>query len=66
MDALQQQAMAQATQRRRDTRVLRIDSALKRMDIDEFGYCQNCGDEIGKKRLDLDPTVPACLACAKG
>ena len=66
MDALQQQAMAQATRRRRDTRVLRINAALKRMDINEFGYCQDCGDVIGKKRLDLDPTVPACLTCAKG
>jgi len=66
MDALQQQAMAQATQRRRDSRSLRIDAALKRMDIDEFGYCLDCGDLISKKRLDLDPTVPACLSCAKG
>jgi len=66
MDALQQQAMAQATQRRRDSRSLRIDAALKRMAIDEFGYCQDCGEPISKKRLDLDPTVPVCLSCAKG
>lgn len=66
MDALQQQAMAQATQRRRDGRNLRIDAALNRIEIDEFGYCQECGVLIDKKRLDLDPTVPACLSCAKG
>ncbi len=66
MDALQQQAMAQATQRRRESRIARIDAAIKRMETDEFGYCQNCGEVIGKKRLDLDPTVPSCVTCAKG
>ena len=66
MDALQRQAMAQATERRRGARGTRIAAALKRMDEGEFGYCQDCGDEIGTKRLDLDPTVPTCVTCAKG
>lgn len=66
MDAMQQQAMAQATQRRRSTRNLRIMAALHRIKEGEFGYCQDCGDEIAKARLDLDPTTPTCLTCAKG
>lgn len=66
MDALQRQAMAEATQRRRSARRQRIDAALERMDEDEFGYCQDCGEEIAKARLDLDPTVPNCVSCAKG
>ena len=66
MDALQRQAMAQATKRRRAARSVRIDAALRRIAEGEFGYCQDCGDEIAKKRLDLDPTVPACMSCAKG
>jgi len=66
MDALQRQAMAQATQRRRNSRGIRIQAALKHMEEGEFGYCQDCGEEIDKKRLDLDPTVPACLSCARG
>ena len=39
MDALQGQAMAQETARRRDNEVVRIDAALKRVDDDEYGYC---------------------------
>ena len=66
MDALQRQAMAQATERRRGARGTRIAAALKRMDEGEFGYCQDCGDEIGVKRLDLDPTIPTCVTCARG
>ena len=37
MDALQGQAMAQETARRRDNEVARIDAALKRVDDDEYG-----------------------------
>ena len=66
MDAMQMQAMAQATARRRAARGARIKAALKRMDEGDFGYCQDCGDEIGPKRLDLDATVPTCVSCAKG
>jgi len=66
MDAMQRQAMAQATMRRRAARITRIDATLARMDEGEFGYCQDCGEEIDKARLDLDPTVPACVSCARG
>jgi len=66
MDAMQQQAMARATQARRDQLKLRITAALSRLDEDEFGYCQNCGEDIAVKRLDFDPTVPTCLTCASG
>ena len=66
MDAMQRQAMAQALARRRAGRRQRILAALKRIDEDEFGYCQDCGDDIAPGRLDLDPTVILCLSCAKG
>ena len=66
MDAMQRQAMAQATSRRRAGRQTRIEAALRRMDEDEFGYCQECGEAIGKPRLTLDPASPTCVACAKG
>lgn len=66
MDALQGQAMAQATQARRDASRKRITAAFARLDAGEFGYCISCGEEIGEKRLALDPTVPTCITCARG
>ncbi len=66
MDALQRQAMAQATMRRRAVRGARIDAALRRIDEGEFGFCQKCGDGIALERLNLDPTVPTCVSCATG
>ncbi len=66
MDALQQQAMANATQTRRGQQSLRIDAALRRMKEAEFGYCADCGEDIPIKRLELDPTVVTCVSCAAG
>ena len=66
MDALQQQAMAKATQARRGQYRQRLLAALDRIEEGEFGYCCECGEEIAEKRLDLDPTVPNCVSCAAG
>lgn len=65
MDAMQGQAMAQATQRRRQVEMQRISAALKRIEEDEYGWCIDCGDEIAAKRLEFDPTATLCIACAE-
>ena len=66
MDALQQQAMAKATQTRRSLQSVRAKAALSRIDEGEYGYCIECGDNIPLNRLELDPTVPTCVSCASG
>ena len=65
MDALQSQAMALETGRRREIGLKRIDAALQRIEDGEYGECVNCGEKIGTKRLKLDPTVPVCIDCAE-
>lgn len=64
MDAMQGQAMAQATIERRRLEIARIDAAFRRMAEGEFGYCVACGEEIAEKRLELNPAVARCLNCA--
>ena len=66
MDALQEQAMAVEVERRRAIEIQRIDAALARLDSGEYGYCVACGEPIATKRLELDPTIPNCIDCAKG
>ncbi len=66
MDALQRQAMAQATKRQYLAELNRIDAALKRAAAGEFGLCVSCGEEIAQKRLSVDPTAATCFACASG
>jgi len=64
MDALQNQAMQLETERRREVELKRIDAALERIAEGEYGYCVSCGEEIEKKRLDMDPATPVCVDCA--
>ena len=66
MDALQNQAMAQAGGRRRDLMAKRIAAALQRLDEGSYGECLDCGEEIADARLAQDPTVPLCISCASG
>lgn len=65
MDAMQQQAMASAQNARRKARIRALDAALRRLEGDDFGWCDGCGDFIGLKRLELDPTVMRCRDCAR-
>ncbi len=57
MDAMQRQAMAQETERRRRQDMRRIEAALKRIESGEYGYCTISGDPIPRARLELDPAV---------
>ncbi len=66
MDAIQQQAMAQATERQRLVEISRIGNALKRLDEDAYGACAECGEEIAVKRLQADPAATHCVNCAGG
>ncbi len=66
MDAMQQQAMAQAQERRRAAEARRIEAALARLDEGEWGYCLRCGEEIAERRLAHDPSVATCVTCAGG
>jgi DnaK suppressor protein len=64
MDAMQAQAMAQASGQRRAQMLQRITAALARIDSDEFGYCRDCEEAIPRKRLEFDPTSTRCVDCA--
>ncbi len=64
MDALQSQAMALETDRRRQIELQHINAALERINDEGFGECQNCGEDIAAKRLEIDPTAAICIDCA--
>jgi DnaK suppressor protein len=66
MDALQNQAMARAQQARRDTEAVRLTAALRRIETGDFGFCDDCGDAIAPRRLELDPAATRCISCASG
>ncbi len=65
MDALQGQAMALETDRRRQVELRLIEAALARVESGDYGFCLSCGEEIAAKRLELDPTASLCIDCAQ-
>ena len=64
MDALQGQAMALESERRRQLELQRVATALTRMKTDDYGYCLSCGELIAMARLTVDPCATHCVACA--
>lgn len=64
LDSMQVQAMARASDVRRNQEIRRIDAALKRVDEDEYGWCVECGEAIAPKRLEIDPAAARCAGCA--
>jgi DnaK suppressor protein len=65
MDAMQQQAMAQATARRTEAELQRIRTALGRLQSGDYGYCMKCEEEIVEGRLRVDPATLICIECAR-
>ena len=64
MDAMQQQAMAKATEARRVRDLHRVEIAMRLIDAGDYGYCEQCGEPIAEKRLDIDPLATRCTNCA--
>jgi RNA polymerase-binding transcription factor DksA len=44
--------------------LLDIDDALTKLDADNYGQCESCGDDIGEERLEAMPAARLCMACA--
>ncbi|PCI23297.1 MAG: conjugal transfer protein TraR [SAR324 cluster bacterium] len=40
-----------------------IKHAIERIDDDEYGLCEDCGVQIGKKRLMALPFTQLCIEC---
>lgn len=43
----------------------RIEQALERIDVGEYGVCQACGEPIGQQRLRALPSATLCVQCKR-
>lgn len=41
----------------------KIDAALEKIEQGVYGECENCGEEIGLKRLEARPVAELCIDC---
>ena len=40
-----------------------IEEALQRIETREYGFCDECGDQIDQKRLIVIPLAQLCITC---
>ena len=45
--------------------VRKIDAALLRIKAGTYGICEQCGNPIGEKRLEVVPYTTLCIECAE-
>ncbi len=43
--------------------IKKIDEALDHLESGDYGYCEQCGMEIGIRRLEARPTATLCIDC---
>ena len=43
--------------------IKKINEMIVKIDAKEYGYCDNCGVEIGLNRLEARPTATLCIDC---
>ncbi len=43
--------------------IKKIDDTFLLIDAGEYGFCENCGVEIGVQRLEARPTATLCIDC---
>jgi len=43
--------------------IKKIDGSISNLDSGEYGYCEECGIEIGIRRLEARPTADLCIDC---
>jgi len=63
IDALQQQAMAQANSEVHKQQLVRVHRALHKIEQGDYGYCDECGEAIPFARLQVQPESDFCVKC---
>ena len=43
--------------------IKKIDSTIELIDADDYGFCDQCGIDIGIRRLEARPTASLCVDC---
>ncbi|AGJ61232.1 DnaK suppressor protein [Candidatus Moranella endobia PCVAL] len=43
--------------------IKKIEKTLKKVEVNNFGFCESCSVEIGIRRLEARPTADLCIDC---
>lgn len=43
--------------------IKKIDKTIESIEADDYGYCEQCGVNVGIRRLEARPTATLCVDC---
>ncbi|SNR76649.1 transcriptional regulator, TraR/DksA family [Humidesulfovibrio mexicanus] len=58
-----ERALRQDWKHATDRRMMELLRLLGRMEEEDFGVCQECGEDIPLRRLEMVPTTTLCARC---
>src|SRR3954462_2191988 len=58
-----EQSMRMRLRNRETLYIKKIQEALKRIENNSFGECEDCGEDIEFRRLEARPTATLCVSC---
>jgi len=67
-DEIQAKIIARAAAQilvRKQEKLTKIETALKKIGTGNFGTCESCGEDIAEKRLLFNPGFNTCVICAE-
>lgn len=65
MDAIQALRTAGEDARQRARQIQKIEGALRRISLGEYGTCFVCEEELDLPMLSGDPTITRCMNCVE-
>jgi DnaK suppressor protein len=65
VDAINNKSTAEYSERQAKNKLNDLRTQLNRLETDEFGKCQNCGEEIPLDRIIFMPESLFCIKCIK-
>jgi len=66
VDAIQAKILLETNKHlalRSHNKIMQIDDALKKIEKETYGLCEDCEEEISQKRLDFNPYFLTCVSC---
>lgn len=63
VDELAERMLRQSWKDKADRRMVELLRLLGRMEEEDFGICEECGDEISARRLEAVPATTFCARC---
>ena len=65
MEAISSQGISEASLNSSKAKLVKLEKALEKINLSEFGVCVRCSESIAQGRIVLMPESTLCVGCAE-